>query len=133
MNDEMMKMLADKAGKSESMSPEAVQAKQDVLKELLQMAMEAMGDKVKGGMDEMQKVSVMAPNKEDLTQGLDKAKDLLAGADDESEEDSKEEATETPAEEKAEDMPEVMATASTEEDDAPKKKMSLRDLMTGRG
>ncbi len=76
---DMEKMLMAKDNKQDGkMSPEDMQAKMDVLHELLQMAHEAMGGKVKHGMDEMQKVSVMAPDKQSLEKGLDKAKEIAA-------------------------------------------------------
>lgn len=63
------------------MSKMDIDAKKDVLKELMQMAMEELRGKNKHGMDEvmkMKKVSVMAPSKEGIEQGLDKAKDVVA-------------------------------------------------------
>lgn len=78
MKDGMEKMLMAKSGKQDGkMSPEDVKAKMEVLHELLQMAQHAMGGKVKHGMDEMQKVSVMAPDHKSLEAGLDKAKELM--------------------------------------------------------
>lgn len=81
MMDEMMKQLMAKKGASDKMSPEDAQAKLDVIKELLEMASSAMAGKVKGGMDEMQKVSVMAPDQDSLLAGLDKAKDIASDGD----------------------------------------------------
>lgn len=74
------------------MDKHAMQAKMDVIQELLEMAQEAMAGKVKGGMDEMQKISVMAPDKESLSHGLDMAK-MLSGESEESEEDESEESS----------------------------------------
>lgn len=62
------------------LSEQEMEAKMDVLRELLQMAQSAMGDKVKGGMDEMQKVSVMAPDSESLEAGLEMAKEVASEA-----------------------------------------------------
>lgn len=84
MMDEMMKQLMAKKG-AQKMSTEDQQAKLDVIKELLEMATQAMGGKIKGGMDEMQKVSVMAPDKKSLLEGLGMAQDI-AGGDPETEE-----------------------------------------------
>ncbi len=53
------------------------QAKMDVLKELMQMAMGEMKDKTGKMMGEMKKVSVMAKDKAGLEEGLDKAKDVV--------------------------------------------------------
>jgi hypothetical protein len=58
------------------------QAKLDVLKELRSMAMEMMGDKMQShfpGKD-IQEVTVAAPDREGLEQGLEVAKDLSADA-----------------------------------------------------
>jgi hypothetical protein len=55
-------------------------AKLDVLKALRQVAMELIKEKADEGeteASELQKVSVMADDKEGLEQGLDKAKDVL--------------------------------------------------------
>ncbi len=70
------------------MDKHAMQAKMDVIQELLDMAHEAMAGKVKGGMDEMQKVSVMAPDKESLSEGLELAQEITEPEEDESEESS---------------------------------------------
>lgn len=59
------------------LSEDEAQAKMDVLMELLEMAQGAMGSKVKNGMDGLKKVSVMAPDKEGLEEGLEKAQDLM--------------------------------------------------------
>lgn len=78
MKDGMEKMLMAKSGKQDGkMSSEDIQAKMEVLHELLKMAHDAMGQHVKGGMDAMQKVSVMAPDHKSLEAGLDKAKELM--------------------------------------------------------
>ncbi len=64
------------------MSKMDVEAKKDVLKELLEMAMEEMRGANKRGLDEamsMKKVSVMAPDKEGLKQGLEKAEEVIEG------------------------------------------------------
>lgn len=127
--DELMKMMTAKKSGAQGMSDEEITAKEDVIKELLQMALSAMGDHVKGGMDEMSKVSVSAADPKDLAMGLDKAKEVVSNipADDESTEDAAEEATETPAEEKKED--------TLEEDAMPfgsgvKRKKSLASMMS---
>ena len=73
---DLEKMLMSKKDKSK-MSEQEVQAKMDVLMELMEMAKEALGSKVKSGMDEMQKVSVSAPDKEGLEEGLEKAQELV--------------------------------------------------------
>lgn len=73
----MKEMLQKMMNKAEDMSPEEASAKMDVLKEMLSMLHGEMGSKLKGNMDEMRKVSVMAPDKESLSEGLDKAKALV--------------------------------------------------------
>lgn len=73
---DLEKMLMSKKDKSK-MSDQEVQAKMDVLMELMEMAKDALGSKVKSGMDEMQKVSVSAPDKESLEEGLEKAQELV--------------------------------------------------------
>jgi pyruvate-formate lyase len=101
--------------------PKDMQAKQDVLKEMMQMAMEAMRGKNKHGMDEMmnmKKVSVMAPDDESLEAGLDKAKEVLEAREDGEEEGSDEEDMEM------EDEEGMMAELSDEQ-----KKLMLKKLM----
>ncbi len=68
-------MLTQKKDKSE-MSKEEIQAKMEVLQELMDMCKDKMGETVKSGMDEMQKVTVAAPDSESLALGLDKAKEI---------------------------------------------------------
>jgi hypothetical protein len=74
MDNAMLKKMKDKGDK---MSPEEAKAKEEVLQELIEMMQNVRADRLKSGMDEMQKVSVMAPDKEHLSEGLDKAKELL--------------------------------------------------------
>lgn len=78
MMDELLKKLATKG--QPKMSEQEVQAKMEVVKELLEMAQSAMADGVKGDMDSMmapKSVEVSAPDKESLSEGLDMAKDLI--------------------------------------------------------
>lgn len=95
------KMLMSKNDKNGKMSEQEIQAKMDVLMELMDMAKQALGSKVKSGMDEMQKVSVMAPDKEGLEEGLDKAQEILESSPHMMEE-SKEEMLESKEEESSE-------------------------------
>lgn len=97
---DLEKMLMAKKGKS-ALSPEEADAKMEVLRELLDMATQAMGSKVKGGMDEMKKVSVMAPDQASLEKGLEMAKDVAATDPEESPE---HELTESPKEEALEQL-----------------------------
>lgn len=124
MMDELMKMMAKKKSKGGEMSEDAVKAKMDVIAELLEMAQSAMGSKVKGGLDEMKKVSVMAPDEESLAEGLEVAQELTS---------SDEEASEEPSEETEVAEEKAPESESSDEDssifgkrkpkDAPKKKL----------
>lgn len=109
-------MLMQKKDKS-SMSKEEIQAKMEVLQELMDMCKDKMGQSVKSGMDEMNKVTVAAPDKESLAMGLDKAKAI---AEDpkmlEVMESSKEDASETPAEESEESAPSMSYMDDEDED-----------------
>lgn len=79
-------MLSEKKGKKE-MSEKEVQAKMEVLQELMEMLQDQQGNSVKSGMDEMsmmsampkemQKVTVAAPDAEGLKEGLEKAEDIM--------------------------------------------------------
>lgn len=77
MMDDLKKMMMKKADKAPEMDQAAIEAKLDVIKELMQMAQATMAGKVKGGLDEMHKVTVMAPDQEGLAEGLDKAEDVV--------------------------------------------------------
>lgn len=70
----MMAMMDEK--RPSKMSANDIQAKKDILKELLGMADEAMKGKLGEGMKGM-KVSVMAKDEEGLKEGLEKAEDLV--------------------------------------------------------
>ena len=74
---DLMKMIMKNKGGAEEMSPEKIQAKMDVIQELLDMAGESQG---KGLAGKLQKVSVMAPDKESLLEGMDKAQDIVEEA-----------------------------------------------------
>lgn len=114
--DEISKLMGKKP--KTKMSPEEIQAKMETVMELLTMAQEAMGDQVKGGMQEMMKpevasVEVSAADPEDLEEGLETAQDLVAGDD--------------------EEMPEAVASTEEESDEDEenpfkKKKKPLFDM-----
>lgn len=75
---QLEKMMEKKEGMGPSeMSDQDIKAKMETLMELLEMAQKEMGHKVKSGMDEMQKVSVMAPDKKGLQEGLEKAQEIM--------------------------------------------------------
>lgn len=106
--------------------PKDVQAKKDVLQEMMQMAMEAMRGKNKHGMDEMmnmKKVSVMAKDKQGLEEGLDKAKEVIASKD--GEESPEHEIDESPDFEAGEDE------EDTSELSDEQKKLMLKKLLKG--
>lgn len=72
---DLEKMLMKKKSSGE-MSKEEIQAKMEVLQELMEMCQQKMGSDVKNGMDEMQKVTVAAPDQESLLEGLEKAHEI---------------------------------------------------------
>lgn len=73
---DLTKMLTMQKNKGE-LSKEAIQAKKDVLQELMDLAHGMLSDKVKGGMDEVRKVTVAAPDKAGLKEGLQKASEII--------------------------------------------------------
>lgn len=126
MMDELKQMMMAKKKMSPEgkMSEDEIQAKMDVIKELLDMAQQAMGNDVKGGMDEMHKVSVMAPDQQGLEAGLDVAKNV-AGAEGSPEE----EASESPEQEKMEDLPGTDTEGSDDEESKePKDEEDSEDM-----
>ena len=96
------------------MSERDIKVKSDILKEIMQFAQDKMGERVKSDMDEMQKVSVMAPDSEGLHEGLEKALEILP----ESEQD---ESSEMEKEEPKDEISEILAEASEEEMPSEKK------------
>jgi hypothetical protein len=104
MMDALKEMMAKKKSPEGKMSEDEMKAKMDVIQELLEMAQNAMGSHVKGGMDEMKKVSVMAPDTESLAEGLDLAEDVVTdGEGDESTEQTEESPFDVLKKEKDED------------------------------
>lgn len=115
-------MLTQKKDKSE-MSKEEIQAKMDVLQELMDMCKDKMGQSVKSGMDEMNKVTVAAPDKESLALGLDKAKQIAEDPKmlhmmEDQEESPAHEASESPEEEKVEEKSSPMSFMDDEDEDS---------------
>lgn len=90
--EEMLKALMKKKGKEE-IDPKMKDAKMKVLKEIHSMASDDMGEEIKG----LKKVTVASPDQEGLEKGLDKAKELVSGA-----EGAEEEKPESLEEEKSE-------------------------------
>lgn len=78
-----MKNMLDKLAKSKNDDhQDHADAKMKVLHELREMAMEMMGEKVRGKLPgEMHGVEVMAPDQEGLAEGLDLARKVVPGAD----------------------------------------------------
>lgn len=126
-----MKAMAKKGG--HEMSPEEKKAKMEVVMELLEMAKEAMGDHVKSGLDGMQKVEVMAPDKEKLAEGLELAGDVVekgpeALMEHEKEETPEEESKESPEMESEEKEYGVEKEEESEEDKKKSKKKPLFNM-----
>ncbi len=96
-----MKEMMKKKKEEGSIDPSYKKAKMGVLKEIRDMASKDAAD----GIGSVKKVTVAAPDKESLEEGLEKAKAMLHQHDEEAE-DPKEEASETPEEEAAEDSEE---------------------------
>lgn len=62
------------------LSPQEIQAKMEVIKELMSEMVEAMGGSVKSGLGDLgalKKVTVAAPDEESLDEGLEVAQDLV--------------------------------------------------------
>lgn len=103
---DLSKMLGKDSEMKGKMSEQEIQAKLDVIKELMDEMMAAMGGSVKSGMDEMKKVTVAAPDKESLLKGLDAAQEIVPEISEEpSEEEAKMDSGEKPMmQEDEEDM-----------------------------
>jgi len=71
---DLMKMLEKKKSGKGEMDESKMSAKMDVLKELRDLAAGQAGESVKKG---MQEVSVMAPDKEGLKEGLEMAEEVV--------------------------------------------------------
>lgn len=77
---DISKLLAGESSAPSKLSPQEIQAKLDVIRELMEEMAEAMGGHVKSGLDELgalKKVTVAAPDEESLEAGLDVAKEVL--------------------------------------------------------
>lgn len=73
-----MSELLKKKSSGPAMDPKEKSAKMGVLKDIRDMAMGSMGDEIKG----MKKVSVAAPDQAGLEEGLDTAKGIVGGTED---------------------------------------------------
>lgn len=90
------------AQKGSPVNPDLLKAKSEKVKELMDMVKGMMGDDIDG----MKKVTVASNSPEGITEGLDKAKEMMSGKNKilkDLEESPKEEALETPKEEATED------------------------------
>lgn len=67
-----------KKKESGSMDEKSMQAKEQVLMELIQEMQQILGSKMHGDMDSMQKVTVAAPDKDSLEAGLAKAQEMMS-------------------------------------------------------
>jgi hypothetical protein len=106
---EKMLMSEDKSDKEPS-SEMMHKAKQEVLKELMDMCKMALMDKTGNDMEEMKKVTVMAPDSEKLSEGLDMAKELAGKMPEGKEEMMDEDKSEDPSKEmSSEDVKEDVA------------------------
>ena len=72
---EMMQMLSDEP--KPEMTDARKQAKMEVLRELMEMAMSQEGDELMEGLQGMNKVTVAAKDEEGLMEGLDKAEEVV--------------------------------------------------------
>lgn len=73
---DLEKMLMVKKPDDSKMSKQAIQAKMEMLEELMESCQHEMGKRTKSGMDEMQKITVAAPDKKSLAAGLEKAQEI---------------------------------------------------------
>jgi len=109
-------------------------AKLDVLKALRQVAMELIKEKSEEGdegempgmPEHLQKVSVMAKDKQGLEKGLDKAKQVLSGMPEVAESESDDESMESPEEQSLEDM--MGSEGGSEEDEESMLMKKLEEL-----
>lgn len=114
----MMAMMDEK--RPSKMSANDIQAKKDILKELLGMADEAMRGKLGEGMKGM-KVSVMAKDEDGLKEGLEKAEDLVKDRQEMKMEPENELAEDDMMEEAKEDMLDPDAEMSPESEEGAEK------------
>lgn len=117
----IMKLLEEKKDEKE-MSEKDIQAKKEVLKELINMAIGAAGKKFGSDMEEMQKVTVASPNKEGLVEGLEKAKELTKEMPEMVEEEVSEDEEELEDDEMSE---EEMVNEEDEDEEENKKKRKM--------
>jgi hypothetical protein len=114
---EMMEEMMS-SGKPKQMDEKAIQAKKEMLMELLGLADSEIKGRSKSGLDEARamKVSVMAKDKEGLKEGLEKAEEVLESQMPEEMEEGSEEESEEMEEKK--EMP-LMADSSMVEEEKP--------------
>lgn len=108
MQDEESESMMDDTGRS---------AKMDVLKELIGMASGSAGRSIADDLGEMQKVTVAAPDKEGLEEGLKKAEEILGMQPEMEEMDQMDEESDDEENAFEPEMPEMMMAEKEEEDD----------------
>lgn len=80
-------LLMKKKREGKMLSPEAKDKKMEVIQELMEAMGSDMGEKIKG----LQKVTIAAPDKEGLEEGLEKASEIVSESDEVMAEESEEE------------------------------------------
>jgi hypothetical protein len=116
---DLKELLKKKMGKDKvkPMDEKEKMAKSSVLDELLAAADEAMG----GGLKDLKKVTVVAPSKEGLEDGLEKAKELTAEQPEAQDDEEKEEDAES------DDM--LSKSGDLSSDDRAAKKAAFKEKM----
>ncbi len=118
---DLEKLLMKKKKDGPEMDEKTMQAKEEILMELIEEMMDMRGKKLMGDMEGMKKVTVASPSKEGLEEGLEKAKEMMEMKEEMSSEGEEEETEE----ESSEMMPEMKEESKSEEDmeeEKPKKK-----------
>lgn len=116
MKDMMEKMMMSPEKKGQ-MDKNQIQAKMEVLKELLDLAHGEMGKKVKSGMDEMKKVSVIAPDDESLAEGLELAGDIVPTLKEETDESDPQDSPDGALDPREDEKAEEKADSNSEDDE----------------
>jgi hypothetical protein len=90
MKEKFKELLLKKKAEGKTLNPEQAEMKMKLLEELMGIAEEGMGEKLKG----MKKVTVAAPDKEGLEKGLEKAQEVIENSEELEEESEDEESDE---------------------------------------
>lgn len=113
----MMDLMEKKMKQGKKLDPTEKEAKEHVLKTLMDDMSGMMSDKLKG----LKKVTVAADSKEDLEKGLEKAKEIIEGEDEESSELSPEMAAMAPDED--------LESEDSEEESEDELERKIQELM----